>query len=264
MINKDKAEDPKFEAMSVASQFTNYTASLYADDEGFIKVSELIYRSHCSRKEINENIENKFFEENNGILKINNWEIEQELKKDRVKKSVLKGYFDDVDNSETERRQTGDNLSPQNRLEENRIDKNSNTSVGEDSIQFKFDDFINYFNSKFKTKFKPTDSLKKKFQNRRSSFSKEELKDCIDKALADDFYSGRAKGKWYVTPEWILKNDENPQKLLNLSRGRPEEDEKEKVKRAMQRDTEKTQELLRKQQERIEKRKEWLERISKN
>lgn len=125
MITKDTFEDLNFERLERVNQYIYFVATLYADDEGYIKLSELIYRARTNNKEILSLVEAGFFELSNEIISIKNWLNEQEIKSDRFKESLLKQYF-------SERRQNGDNLETKRihnvSLDKSRLEK---SRVGE-------------------------------------------------------------------------------------------------------------------------------------
>lgn len=53
-------------------------------------------------------------------------------------------------------------------------------------------------------------------------FTVEEIKTAINKCFADKFYSGDNDKGWRANVDWIFKNDENMDKLLNLKPKKPE------------------------------------------
>ncbi len=75
--------------------------------------------------------------------------------------------------------------------------------------------WLKKFNDEFKKHYRFTDKLQVAYKNRRRIYSRDELDNCIAMANLIPFYRGENNTGWAVSPEWIIKNDENPQKILN-------------------------------------------------
>lgn len=79
-----------------------------------------------------------------------------------------------------------------------------------------FQNFIEKFNVLSEKNFHATDKLFKKYVVRRKVYSYEELLQSADGLTKDDFMSGNNENeKYYATPEYLLRNDENVDKYIN-------------------------------------------------
>lgn len=114
MITKDTFEDINFEKLSKTAQYTYWVASLYADDEGYLKLTELKFRSNCTSLDTDALQAGNFMEIRGEICYLLNWENEQSIKNDRFKESVLKQHFS---GEEPQRIQTGSKMESQNRVD---------------------------------------------------------------------------------------------------------------------------------------------------
>lgn len=79
--------------------------------------------------------------------------------------------------------------------------------------------FIDWFNSRLNTNYIPTDARATKLATRLKRFTPEQLTMAVENALNDPFFNGSKTG-FKLTPDFVLRSDENVDKLLNLSRGK--------------------------------------------
>jgi DNA-binding MarR family transcriptional regulator len=100
-------------------------------------------------------------------------------------------------------------------LNNNKIKENKNNTYIPD-LEEKLKKVIDHYNGCFEKKFTYTASGRKnKLNNRLKNYTLEEIIKAIDNAKKDSFYSGKGGG-WFADIDWILKNDRNIEKLLNL------------------------------------------------
>lgn len=78
--------------------------------------------------------------------------------------------------------------------------------------------FINHFNTEAGEKsYTLTDTRKKLLSLRRKTFSLEQIQKAVTNMFSNDFYSGINDRKWVAAPDFILRNDEQIDKFLNIS-----------------------------------------------
>lgn len=79
-------------------------------------------------------------------------------------------------------------------------------------------DFISHFNIEAGGKnYTLTDTRKKLLNLRRKIFSLEQIKQAVTNMFSNEFYSGVNDRRWCATPDFILRNDEQIDKFLNIS-----------------------------------------------
>lgn len=87
-------------------------------------------------------------------------------------------------------------------------------------------EIIDLWNEKFGRHYKLTDKLKESYKVRRANYSVDDLKTAVFNLSLSDFHTGKNDRKWEADPAWLLRNDDNVQKALNLQ---PREEKKRKV-----------------------------------
>lgn len=120
----------------------------------------------------------------------------------------LSNYLDDSKNQiqTIGRRQTDDTIHKE--LKKERI--NINTCPDGQA-------FINHFNTEAGEKnYTLTDTRKKLLTLRRKTFTLEQILKAVTNMFSSDFYSGVNDRKWVATPDFILRNDEQIDKFLNI------------------------------------------------
>lgn len=76
--------------------------------------------------------------------------------------------------------------------------------------------FLNEFNTLFKTKFRETPARSKKYTLRRKSYSEEEIATALRNMASNTFYKGENERGWRADPDFLLRNDEQIDKFLNM------------------------------------------------
>ena len=113
---------------------------------------------------------------------------------------------------------------------DNKEDKENNIYRGDKppdiTSKMKFKEFIKKFNSYTKRNFKPTEQVYSKYKARiKEGYTIKEFSIAFSNAMKDDFLTGdNPGGKWYLTPEYILRTDKLEKWLnvqeINLSKGK--------------------------------------------
>lgn len=205
MLSKDTFEDLEFEKLSRIAQYTYFVATLYADDEGYIKLSELKFRSGCTKSETDELQNGNFLEFGGEVVRLKNWEREQTIKKDRFRESFLKQGFKPV---EPKWSQSGAKVETQSRVDKSRVDKNiytpSSSKLGIDEKYKFYVDMINQIGSRA---FKYSDNkAKNQFKARiMEGYTGEDFKKAIIAAYSDEYHK-ETRFK-YLTPEFLTRSD---------------------------------------------------------
>lgn len=95
-------------------------------------------------------------------------------------------------------------------------DKNIDNKENDSLIGEKTQRIIDKYNALFGKQCRVTSGRKKKLKTRLETYTLDEILQAIEKASKDKFYSGGNDRNWVLTLDYLLRNDENIDKLLNL------------------------------------------------
>ncbi|MGD9276327.1 MAG: phage replisome organizer N-terminal domain-containing protein [Candidatus Pacearchaeota archaeon] len=137
----------------------------------------------------------------NNVIKIVNWQKYQSeyqrQKPYRSNEKLLSGVTTEGDGIERE----GE------RDIERDIDKDKNINI--------YKELLDFFNNKFNSKYRLTDKLKSHIKQRLKTYSQEEIKQAISIMAATPFYRGKNDRNWKADPQYLFRNDDNIDRLLN-------------------------------------------------
>lgn len=97
----------------------------------------------------------------------------------------------------------------------NQLTGNKN-NINNNNINIYISTFISSFNERTGKKFRVTDKLSKLLSLRLKNFTFEEISNALENMLSVPFYLGKNDRKWCADPMFLLRNDEQIDKFLNL------------------------------------------------
>lgn len=220
MFAKTIIDSDAFLDMPQSSQLLYFHLSMRADDEGFINNPKSIMRNvRCTEEDILQLINKKFiipFE--SGIVVIKHWKIHNYIAKDRFKPTKYQdeksGLALDENNSYTTCIQNVDKLDTQDRLGEDRLDKDSIREVRNRVNYEQIKDLYNDICISFPKITSLSDTRKKSIKARLNTYTVEQFEEMFKKAEASTFLKGGNNRNWTANFDWLMK-DSNFAKVLD-------------------------------------------------
>ena len=239
MFTKSIIDSDKFLEMPLSTQALYFHLGMRADDEGFINSPKKIIRAvNCNEDDLKLLIAKGFvicFD--TGIIAITHWKLHNHIQKDRFKPTLYeeeKSLLDEnnrkeyilktaVSNSmDTKCIQIVSNSGTKNRLDKNRIDKDSSVETMSTAVDsrnaFDYQGVVDLFNSvciSLPKVQKLNDKRRKQIQNADKLLGEMTFEGFFNLVESSDFLTGR-NGKWSGCGfEWIL----NPANLTKIIEG---------------------------------------------
>lgn len=238
MLTKKVTDDDNFMSLSSSAQALYLHLSMNADDDGFCnQVSISMFKAHASVQDLQALLEKRYiYQFENGVIVIKHWRMANALRKDRYTPTAFQKELAQLhlkDNGAytliTDGCQLVANCLPQDRLEEDRIDK-----VNKEDIESYSDslfserserkdkknnyqliaDMYNEICLSFPKVISLSDSRKKTIKARLNTYSIEQFREMFIKAEASSFLKGENKQDWQANFDWMLK-DANFAKILD-------------------------------------------------
>lgn len=227
MFTKKVTDDDNFLSLSSSAQALYLHLSMGADDDGFCnQVSISMFRAHASVADLQQLLEKRYiYQFENGVIVIKHWRMANALRKDRYTPTVFQEELKQLDIKENGSYtwlpngcQMVAGWLPQDRLEEDRIDKDSIGEVIEQPARpaVDYQKIVEAFNSiclSYPQVKAISENRKKAIKARLKTYSEADIVMAFEKAEKSDFLKGKNNRNWSATFDWLMK-DSNLTKVL--------------------------------------------------
>jgi hypothetical protein len=217
MFSKSITNSSQFLMMPQSSQNLYFHLGMNADDDGFCEHFTIMRMTESKPDDLKilqaKNFISVF---DDRVLVIIDWKENNYLRADRYTPSKYLEIYKNEIVGLSVGIPVVDKVATQDRIGKGRVgkereEKNNNTIASDEAISV-----IEHFNSLFGTKYRCTPERSKKIKIRLNSYTVDEIKTSIDNLKQSSFHNGNNDRGWKAGIDFIIRNDEQIDKFLNL------------------------------------------------